>query len=54
MVSNWFFDHLQLFLVQPFNDLVPNKGSALVMKFIILSTRVKYVPDLSIVHIMLS
>ena len=28
-VQNWFFDHLQLFLFQPFFDQVPNKGSAL-------------------------
>ena len=29
MMPNWFFDHLQLFLVLPFFDQVPNKGSAI-------------------------
>ena len=29
MVSNWFLDHLQPFLVKPFLDQVPNKGFAL-------------------------
>ena len=29
MVPNWFLDHLQLFLVKPFLDQVPNKGFAL-------------------------
>ena len=30
MVPNWFIDKLQPFLVEPFFDQVPNKGSALV------------------------
>ena len=29
MMPSWFFDHLQLFLVLPFFDQVPNKGSAI-------------------------